>query len=85
MVTVKHVIADELGIHARPAGLLVKQLTGFSGNVQLGTTQKMVDGKRLFSVMSLGLKHGDEMRLTFDGPGEEKAAEDAELFLKENL
>ena len=85
MVTVKHVIADELGIHARPAGLLVKQLSGFSGNVQLGSTQKMVDGKRLFSVMSLGLKQGDEMRLTFEGPGEENAAAEAEAFLKANL
>ena len=85
MVTIKHVIADELGIHARPAGLLVKQLSGFSGDVQVGTIQKMVDGKRLFSVMSLGLKQGDEMRLTFDGSGEENAAAEAELFLKANL
>ena len=85
MKEIKYVIKDELGIHARPAGLLVKMLAGFSGEVQIGTPQKMVDGKRIFGIMSLGLKQGDEMTLTFDGPGEDEAAAAAESFLKGNL
>ena len=85
MKEIKYVITDELGIHARPAGLLVKTLSGFPGAAKVGTPKNMVDGKRLFSVLSLGLKQGDEMTLTFDGDGEEAAAAAAEQFLRENL
>jgi len=82
---VKYVITDELGIHARPAGLLVKLLGEFAGDVQVGTDAKMVDGKRLLSVMGLGLVQGDELRLVFDGAGEEMAAVAALKFLSESL
>ena len=85
MREVRYVITDELGIHARPAGLLVKKLAEFSGEVQIGSSAKMVDGKRLFAVMGLGLKQGDEMILTFNGAGEDEAAAVAEQFLVENL
>ena len=85
MKEIKYVIKDELGIHARPAGLLVKKLIEFPGNVQIGNAQKMVDGKRIFSVMGLGFKQGDEMTLTFEGAGEVEAAAAAEQFLKATL
>ena len=85
MRELRYVITDELGIHARPAGLLVKKLAEFSGEVQIGSPAKMVDGKRLFAVMGLGLKQGDEMILTFNGDGEDAAATVAEQFLTENL
>jgi len=85
MKELKHIIGYESGIHARPAGLLVKMLGEFSGEVRVGTPRKMVDGKRVFGVMSLGLKQGDEMTITFDGPDENAAAARVELFLRENL
>jgi len=85
MKELKHIIRYELGLHARPAGLLVKTLGEFSCETRVGTQLKMVDGKRVFGVMGLGLKHGDEMTLTFDGPDEDAAAAKAELFLNKNL
>jgi len=85
MKEIKYVITDELGIHARPAGLLVKKLAEFTGEVRIGNPKKMVDGKRIFSVMSLGMKQGDEMTLAFDGAGEDDAAANVEQFLKATL
>ena len=85
MKEIRYVIKDELGIHARPAGLLVKKLTEFPGQVQIGNQKKMVDGKRIFAVMSLGMKQGDELTLTFSGAGEDDAAAGAEQFLTANL
>ena len=85
MRELRYVISDSLGIHARPAGLLVRKLSDFSGDVRVGVPNNMVNGKRLFSVMGLGLKKGDELFLTFDGDGEDHAAEEAESFLKANL
>ena len=85
MKEVRYVITDVLGIHARPAGLLVKKLAGFSGDVRVGSREKSVDGKSIFAVMGLGLRHGDEMKLTFSGSGEDEAAAEIESFLAATL
>jgi len=85
MKEVKYIIKDELGIHARPAGLLVKKCGEFACDIKIGRPDKMVDAKRVIGVMTLGMKCGDELTLTFDGADEEDAALAVEAFLKENL
>lgn len=85
MKEITYVITDELGIHARPAGRLVKEASEFQCNIQFGTPAKMVDAKRIMGVMGLALKKGDEITMTFDGPDEDRAATTIEAFLKENL
>ena len=85
MIEIRHVIADEHGIHARPAGLLVKQCTGFECAIKIGTEEKMVDAKRIMGVMGLAARHGAEVIITFDGTDEKEAATAIEAFLKENL
>lgn len=85
MKEVKYIIKDELGIHARPAGQLVKLVSGYESEVKVGRPDKMVDAKRIIGVMGLAMKQGDELTMTFDGPDEEAAAAAAEAFLGENL
>lgn len=85
MKEIKYVINDELGMHARPAGQLVKAVAGYESAVQIGRPGKMVDAKRIIGVMGLALKKGEELVMTFDGPDEEEAATAVEAFLKENL
>jgi phosphocarrier protein len=85
MKEIRYVITDELGIHARPAGLLVKKCAGFSCDVRIGKPDKMVDAKRIFGVMGLGIKCGNEIIVTFDGLDEEIAAAEVELFLRDSL
>ena len=85
MTEIRHIIADELGIHARPAAQLVKRCSAYSGSIMIGTSAKMVDAKRIMGVMGLALKHGDELTMTFDGEDADKAAKDLAAFLIENL
>lgn len=85
MVEIQHIIADELGIHARPAAQLVKQCSIFKSSIMIGTPEKMVDAKRIMGVMGLSLKHGDEVIMTFDGEDADHAAQELAVFLKENL
>ena len=85
MTELKYIITDELGIHARPAGLLVKKCGEFKSDIRMGRPDKMVDAKRVIGVMTLAMKCGDELHLTFDGPDEAEAASAVEAFLKENL
>ena len=82
----QYVITDELGLHARPAGQLVKVAAGFAGcDIKVGTEAKMVDAKRIMGVMQLGAKQGNTLTLEISGPQEAEAAAALEEFLKSNL
>jgi phosphocarrier protein len=85
MVSIDYVITDELGIHARPAGMLVKMAGGYKSSIMIGTPKKMVDAKRIMGVMGLALKQGNTVTMTFEGPDEEDAAKALAEFMKENI
>lgn len=81
----KYVITDPEGIHARPAGILVKQAAGYQSTVKITKGEKSADAKRIFGVMGLGVKTGEEITITVEGADEDTAAADLETFFKENL
>lgn len=81
----KYVITDELGIHARPAGLLVKEAAKFQSDIKITKGEKEADAKRIFGIMGLAAKKGDEIVLTADGTDEADAITAIEEFLKANL
>ena len=81
----KYVITDELGIHARPAGLFVKEAAKFQSDIKIKKGEKEADAKRIFGIMGLAAKKGDEIVLTADGADEADAIVAIEEFLKANL
>jgi len=84
MQEIKYRIDDEMGLHARPAGLLIKLVAKYKSDIQLGTPAKMVNAKRIIGVMSLTLKKGNEMTMTFNGEDEADAVAAVKAFLEEN-
>lgn len=85
MKELKYVITDPEGIHARPAGLLVKKANEFTSKVMIGKGEKSADAKRIFGVMGLGVKKGDEIFMSAEGDDEDAAIAALEQFLTENL
>lgn len=81
----QYVITDPEGIHARPAGLLVKKANEFTSKVTIQKGDKSADAKRIFAVMGMGVKSGEEITVSAEGEDEAAAAEAMEQFLKENL
>ena len=59
----KYVITDPEGIHARPAGELVKAAKEFAANITLTKDGKSGDCKRIFGIMGLAVKAGNEITL----------------------
>jgi Phosphotransferase System HPr (HPr) Family len=80
-----YVITDEVGMHARPAGMLVKEAGKYASEIKVGSGDKEADAKRLFALMQLGIKHGEEVTVTITGEDEELAGQELEHFFKENL
>ena len=85
MKEIQYVITDELGLHARPAGQLVKVASGCACDIKLSANGQTVDGKRIMGVMRLAAKKGQTLTITCEGQGEEEAAATLEDFLKQNL
>ena len=81
----KYVITDKEGIHARPAGELIKVVKGFNSTIKIAKDGKEADCKRMFAVMGLGVKNGQEVVFTFDGEDEDAAAGKIEEFMKSNM
>ena len=54
-----YAITDTLGIHARPAGMLVKEAERFESEITVESDGKTADAKRLFALMGLGVKSGE--------------------------
>ena len=85
MKTVTHVIADPLGLHARPAGLLVKLAVGFESAIVVTTSTGNADAKRIMALMRLGAQKGTLLTVTCSGPDEEAAAEAIRRLLTDHL
>ncbi len=81
----RYVVTDEQGIHARPAGMFVKEAAACGCNVTISKDGKEVDAKRILGVMGLGVKKGQEIILKTDGDGEEEAIDRLSRFLQDNL
>ena len=81
-----YTITDPLGIHARPAGLLAKVAKGFADTtVTVTKNDTVVKASQLIKLMSLGVKQGDVVTVTAEGPSEEGAIEALESFFRETL
>lgn len=86
MKSFTYTIVDPVGIHARPAGLLVKAAKAFAGTeISVSKGDKTAKSTQLMKLMGLGVKGGDTVTVTADGPDEEKAIAAMEQFFKENL
>lgn len=81
----RYTIKDQQGIHARPAGVLVKVAAAFPCDIKIAKGEKSVDLKRILGVMSLGVKCGEEIIITAEGDQEAEAIEAVKKCLEENL
>ena len=79
------VVTDPQGIHARPAGLLVKEAKKFESNISVFKGARKGDLKKIFTIMALGVKQGETIKVQVEGADEELAASAVEAFLKENF
>ena len=85
MKSFSYVITDKEGIHARPAGLVVAEAKKYASAISIENKGKKADLKRIFGVMSLCVKCGEEIIVTAEGADEEAAAAGVEKVFKENL
>lgn len=85
MKSFSYTVKDELGIHARPAGLLVKEAKKFTSSITIKKDGKTTDATRLMAVMGMGVKCGNTVELEISGDDEDAAYEAMKAFFETNL
>jgi len=66
-------ITNELGIHARPAGLLANTASRFSCEIKLVKDKMEVNGKSIMGIMTLAAGHGVTLAVEARGIDEAEA------------
>jgi len=85
MVNFKYIITDPIGIHARPAGKLVKIANEFKSLILVEKDGKKADARKLFALITLGVKQNHEVLVSAEGEDEESALSALKDFFKANL
>lgn len=80
-----YTIKDPAGIHARPAGLLVKKTQPYASEISLVKDGKTGNGKSMLSVMGLGAKNGEVVTVQAEGSDEDTAIAELKEFFEANL
>lgn len=85
MTSFEYTITDPQGIHARPAGQLVAEVKKFACNISIEKDGKANSCKKLLAIMSMAIKAGDTVKMTFDGENEAEACAAIKKFMEETL
>lgn len=78
-------IKDEVGIHARPAGLLVKEAKKYESKITISKDGKSAEATKLMAIMGLGVKCGQTVEVSVEGADEDTAFEGVKAFFEANL
>jgi phosphocarrier protein HPr len=77
MVTVQVVVVSEVGLHARPATLLVRSATAFHSDIHIRKVDRpgvSANAKSILEVLALGVDKGDRVEFICEGDDELQAA-----------
>ena len=81
----EYTVTDPLGIHARPAGMLVKEVRKYKSSVTIVRGERSVNALRLMALMGMGIRQGDTVKVIVEGADEDAAAAAIEAFFRRNL
>ncbi len=85
MKTFEYTITDEVGIHARPAGLLVKEAKKYEDVITVTKGDKSAEARKLMALLGLCVIKGDTVTVSVEGAHEDATVVEMEKFFKENM
>jgi phosphocarrier protein len=83
MVEFTHVIKEEPGLHARPAGLIAKKAKELGTSITIVCGDKSCDATKLIRLMGLEALTGDTLTIRVEGPEEAALADAFRSFLED--
>ncbi len=81
----EYTIKDPNGLHARPAGLLVRRMQTVDGDWTIEKGEKSANMKKLLAVMGLGVRNGDRITVRAEGNYRPEVVLEIKRFFEENF
>ncbi|MEJ1971010.1 MAG: HPr family phosphocarrier protein [Lacunisphaera sp.] len=82
-LTKELLVQNKMGIHARPAAMIVRVTNKFKADVHVEKDDEQVNGKSIMGLMMLAAARGSTVRFVATGPdAEQMLAELESLFAK---
>ena len=69
----KVTLSNEIGLHARPASIFIRQAVKFPCDITVVKAGRSYNAKSIMSVLSMSASKGGEIVIKADGEGEEDA------------
>lgn len=66
-------LTNEVGLHARPASVFVKQASGYDCDVTVSKDDRAADASSLLQVLKLEVSQGTTIVIEAEGPDEDAA------------
>ena len=85
MLTKTFTIKNKVGLHARPASVLVQTANKFKSDIKIEKDGREVSAKSILGVLSLGAEKGSTIVVTVDGVDEEEALKTIEYLVNNNF
>lgn len=77
-------IIDPIGLHARPASIVVQEANKFESEFVITSGDKTANLKSIMSVMAMGVKTNEEITIEATGADSDKAIASIEEVMKSN-
>ncbi len=78
-------VTNTLGLHARPASMLVKLTTQFESEIYIRKDSDEVNGKSIMGIITLAAGKGVKLRFVIDGADAGEAMERIEELFTSNF
>jgi phosphocarrier protein len=76
------VVQNKMGIHARPAAMIVRLTSKFKGEVFFEKDEEQVNGKSIMGLMMLAAGRGSKIRVMVQGAEAEQLVRDLESLFE---
>ena len=76
------VVQNKMGIHARPAAMIVRLTSKFRGEVFFDKDEEQVNGKSIMGLMMLAAGRGSKIRVQAQGPEADQLIKELEALFE---
>lgn len=85
MIEKRIIVKNKLGLHARPAAILVQTISRFECKVCVSKDDIEVNGRSVMGLMMLAAENGASLRITAQGRDEAAVMQAVERLFEENF
>ncbi|MDR0723669.1 MAG: HPr family phosphocarrier protein [Endomicrobium sp.] len=79
------IVSNKMGLHARPAAMLVQTASKYKSSVKIIKDDFGIDAKSIMGIMTLAAGQGSQLKFVAEGPDENEVLVELENLFKSNF